>query len=198
MNKDPYEILGVPRNATKEQIKKAYIELAKKYHPDKYQNNPLSELAEEKFKEIQEAYDFLMKNKGSYHGSYNSSSYNTSGSSSNSVFMEVRNFINMGRFDQANSILDSYPERVAEWYFLKAVIFAKQGFLNQAKSFISEALRMDPANPEYINLEAQLSRYTSGYANPYGAPRGDMDMANQLCCQCATCMCCLQMCGGCS
>lgn len=197
MTKDPYEILGVPRNATKEQIKKAYIELAKKYHPDKYQNNPLSELAEEKFKEIQEAYDYLMKNKGSYNSESYRSSYSNS-SSSNSVFVEVRNFINMGRFDQANSILESYPERTAEWYFLKSVIYAKQGFLNQANSFLAEALRLDPANPEYLNFKAQLSRYAGGFTNPYAGGRGDMDMANQLCCQCASCMCCLQMCGGCS
>jgi molecular chaperone DnaJ len=80
---DPYEILGVSRNASKEEIRNAYKHLAKQYHPDQYQNNPLSQLAEEKFKEINEAYNMLMndehssyqtqQNSGSYSGNYNNS-----------------------------------------------------------------------------------------------------------------------------
>ena len=58
---DPYKVLGVPRDATDEEIKKAYRELARKYHPDNYVNNPLSDLVEEKMKEINEAYDTIQK-----------------------------------------------------------------------------------------------------------------------------------------
>ena len=54
--RDPYEVLGVSRNASQEEIKKAYRELSRKYHPDSYVDNPLADLAEEKFKEVQEAY----------------------------------------------------------------------------------------------------------------------------------------------
>lgn len=59
MNKDPYDILGVRRGASQEEIKLAYREMVKKYHPDNYQNHPLGELAEEKIKEINWAYDQL-------------------------------------------------------------------------------------------------------------------------------------------
>ena len=52
---DPYKVLGISPNATDEQVKIAYRELAKKYHPDNYANNPLSELAEEKMQEINQA-----------------------------------------------------------------------------------------------------------------------------------------------
>ena len=54
---DPYSVLGVSPDASDEEIKKAYRELARKYHPDNYQNNPLADLAEEKMKAINEAYD---------------------------------------------------------------------------------------------------------------------------------------------
>ncbi|NMA36967.1 MAG: J domain-containing protein, partial [Papillibacter sp.] len=59
--RDPYEVLGVSRNASEDEIKKAYRELARKYHPDNYKDNPLSDLAQEKMKEINEAYDAITK-----------------------------------------------------------------------------------------------------------------------------------------
>ncbi|MFY9382301.1 MAG: DnaJ domain-containing protein, partial [Eubacteriales bacterium] len=58
---DPYKVLGVRRDATDEEIKKAYYELARKYHPDNYTNNPLTDLVEEKMKEINEAYEQIQK-----------------------------------------------------------------------------------------------------------------------------------------
>jgi DnaJ-class molecular chaperone len=58
---NPYKVLEVSPNASNEEIKKAYRELSRKYHPDSYVDNPLAELAEEKFKEVQEAYDQIMR-----------------------------------------------------------------------------------------------------------------------------------------
>ncbi|MDD6551260.1 MAG: J domain-containing protein [Lachnospiraceae bacterium] len=84
---NPYEVLGVSPNATDEEIKHAYRELSRKYHPDANQNNPLKDLAEEKFKQVQEAYSEIMemrKNGGNYYqnnqnysnGNYNNQNYN--------------------------------------------------------------------------------------------------------------------------
>ena len=56
MNKDYYQILGIQKNATQDDIKKAYRKLAHQYHPDK---NPDNKEAEEKFKEASEAYEVL-------------------------------------------------------------------------------------------------------------------------------------------
>lgn len=65
---DPYQVLGVSRDATDEEVKKAYRELSRKYHPDANANNPLKDLAEEKFKEVQAAYSQIMqmRENGSY------------------------------------------------------------------------------------------------------------------------------------
>ena len=65
MNRDPYEVLGIQRTATDDEIKAAYRALAKKYHPDL---NGGSAAAEAKMKEVNEAYTLLIKNKGQYNG----------------------------------------------------------------------------------------------------------------------------------
>ena len=61
-NGDPYSTLGIPKDATREEIKAAYRELAAKYHPDKVQHlgREFRELAEKRFKEIQQAYEILI------------------------------------------------------------------------------------------------------------------------------------------
>ena len=78
--RDPYQVLGVSRDASDEEIKKAYRALSRKYHPDANVNNPNKEQAEEKFKEIQQAYQRIMDERqhgtsGSYTGSTGSGSY---------------------------------------------------------------------------------------------------------------------------
>ena len=98
--KDPYEILGVSRDATEEEIKKAYRELARKYHPDNYANSPLSDLASEKMKEINEAYDEALKNlKNGGPSSY----------SDDPEFAEIRDLINQRNFYEADVRLS--PEK---------------------------------------------------------------------------------------
>ena len=61
MSRDPYEVLGISPSATDDEVKSAYRALARKYHPDNYANNPLSDLAEEKMQEINDAYDAIVR-----------------------------------------------------------------------------------------------------------------------------------------
>lgn len=69
---DPYSVLGVSRDASDEDIKKAYRTLSRKYHPDANINNPNKDKAEEMFKTVQQAYNQIMKEK---EGGYTSSAY---------------------------------------------------------------------------------------------------------------------------
>ena len=165
--RDPYSVLGVSKNASDDEIKNAYRELARKYHPDNYTDNPLSDLAGEKMKEINEAYDEIMsRRKG---GKSNSSDSYTSGNA-HSSFPEVRSLINQNRLEEAQEILDGVPpqSRDAEWYFLNGTVLYRRGWFDQAYTSFASATRMEPSNPEYRNAFTRAQRQAGAqYNNPY-------------------------------
>ena len=188
--KDPYEVLGVPKGATQDEIKKAYRKLAKQYHPDNYVNNPLADLAAEKFKEINEAYEQLSGgHQESYTGSYQQSH---SGGAGN--FAQIRNLINMQRLEEAEALLDQMGNRPAEWFFLKGTIFMRRGWHTQGLNFIQQAVNMDPRNVEYRSVLNQYISQTGQYRS-MGNMGGNMDACD--CCQSLICAeCCCECMGG--
>ena len=201
--KDPYEVLGVPRTASDSEIKKAYHELVKKYHPDNYSDNPLADLASEKMKEINEAYDTITRSRasgggGQTYGSnqgYGSSGYGYSGygSAGNAQYSQIRGYINYNQLDQAEAILDGMPNRDAEWYFLKGQIAYRKGWLDEARQNFQTAASMSPNNVEY----QQSLRAVSGTYSPYRQSNfGDTGM-EEACNLCNTLLCLNCLCGGC-
>lgn len=188
--KDSYSILGVDKNATDEEIKNAYRELARKYHPDNYSDNPLSDLASEKMKEINEAYDDIMNRRRNHKRNTYGSNY--TGTNSSSDFPEVRQLINQGRLEQAQEVLDGVPPstRNAEWYFLNGTVLYRRGWFDQAYTSFATASRMDPTNPEYRNALNNAQRQSANRYNPYRSYGGGMNECD--CCTnliCADCCC---------
>jgi len=182
---NPYEVLGVKENASPEEIKKAYRELVKQYHPDKYENNPLKDLAEEKLREINEAYDALSKKNGSTsNGSYGSSSnYNGNSSNYNDPSLQaVRMDINRGNIGGAEGKLNSISNRNAEWNFLMGVVHLRKGWYDSANNLINTACRMEPNNFEYRQMANQLNQTQTSYRNNY---YGQRNSSNDMC---STCM----------
>ena len=200
--KDPYEVLGVSRTASDSEIKTAYRELVKKYHPDNYANNPLADLASEKMKEVNEAYDAITRSRGSQSGSYQSSGsyqgssgyqYSYRGGNSNGSYAQVRAYINANQLDAADSLLNTAPHRDGEWYFLKGTIAYRRGWLDEARQHYQTACAMVPSNYEYQNaLRSVQGGYTPYRQTNY--QRSEMDDACNLC-NALLCLNCL--CGGC-
>lgn len=187
--KDPYEVLGLQRGATKDEVKSAYRKLAKKYHPDMNENNPLQDLAEEKFKEVQWAYDEIMN--GNTSGSYQSNGGSTgSYDSGSSNLNNIRQQIQTGRFQEAIRTLNSVSVRNAEWNFLMGMCLVNMGSIGQGMQFVQNAVRMEPSNFEYRNFLNQILNMQNSYqqkAYNYNRGNSSADCCTQLIC--ADCLC---------
>ena len=168
--RNPYEVLGIKEGASIEEIKAAYKEQVKKYHPDLHQDNPLYELAEEKLQEINEAYDYLMKNAGRGGGSgYSNTGFGGQQQRQSPEFRQVRIDIDRGNLSAAEATLERSSNRGAEWYFLKGMIFLRKGWYDEAVSNVQTAISMDPNNMEYRAAMNSMIQASSGYrTNAYG------------------------------
>lgn len=192
--RDPYEVLGVSRNATDDEIKSAYRELARKYHPDNYTDNPLSDLASEKMKEINEAYDAIVNMRKGSSGGGNSGG----GSSSDPAYAHIRTLISNNMLDEAQRELDNIEtsSRNAEWYFLSGSVLYKRGWYSNAYSAFSNAVNMDPNNPEYRQALNNMQRQgAGGFNSPYrtgnnmGGSCNSCDFCSSLICADCCCEC---------
>ncbi|GAB6167866.1 DnaJ domain-containing protein [Clostridium carnis] len=179
---NPYEVLGLKPGASQDEIKKAYRSLIKQYHPDQYGDNPLKDLAEEKMREINSAYDELTKN-----GASSSQGYNNSSSSSNRTyeFNEIRNLIQQGNMGAAEAKLNTITNKNAEWNFLYGVVLTNKGWFDAGINHITTAVNMEPNNFEYRQTLNSLHQRTSSYSNNYYRTTGGNNQS--------TCDCCLQL-----
>jgi len=195
---DPYSVLGVSPDASDEDIKKAYRELARKYHPDNYHDNPLADLAQEKMKEINEAYDLIMRMRsggsGAGSGGARSGSYGPgAGGGGTGSFAEVRAAISMGDLNRAEAILRSITNRNAEWHFLMGSLCYRKGWFDEARRYYQTAVNMDPNNLEYrqalnyMNMGGYNAYRPAGYGTHGGLTSCDICsslLCADCCCEC--------------
>ena len=191
--RDPYQVLGVPSTATDEEVKKAYRDLARKYHPDNYHDNPLADLAQERMKEINEAYEAVQSQRkaaraGGYSGGYGGyqAGYQSGYQSGGSRYQRIRMAISQGNLKLAEELLNAMADHDAEWSFLKGAICYRRGWLDEARRYYQNAVNMDPDNQEYQRaLDIAEGRSTAyrpeGYDNVTTGTCGNGD--------------CLRLCG---
>ncbi|NLY18499.1 MAG: J domain-containing protein [Clostridiaceae bacterium] len=202
--KNPYEVLGLKEGASIEEIKKAYRELVKKYHPDRYRDNPLSDLAEEKLREINEAYDILIKSAGngrqqySYQQQRQQQRHNTGArtgyANDNSMFYQIKMMIQNGNYVQAQQLLDSMQVRDSSWYYLQGLLFLRRGWYDRAGVLLRRAVEMEPGNMEYREALNRLNNQYTGYRyNPYFY-RQSYHQSPDMCQFCTTLWCADSLC----
>ncbi|MBQ6496755.1 MAG: DnaJ domain-containing protein [Firmicutes bacterium] len=185
---NPYEVLGIKEGASEEEIRAAYRELVKKYHPDKYQNNPLADLAEEKLQEINEAYDMLMKGSSSGQQSYS----NSTGISPD--YMQARRYIDAQNLTAAEDILNRTRDRSAEWFFLKGVIASRRGWYDEAVNNLQTAVDMNPQNAEYNQHLRSIMAQGQMFRNQAAGRGYNSGMNDDFCCRAIQCYICADCC----
>ena len=201
---NPYDLLGVAPTATDDEIKKAYRALSRKYHPDANVGKPGEKEAEEKFKQIQQAYTQIMKEREQGYQGYGQQGYGygyyqsgqTAGGDSDTVEMQAAaNFINSGRYKEAINVLDGIGNRNAQWYYLSALANAGMGNNIHAQEMARQALNMEPNNVHYQMLWQQLQSGRQWYGNMAGGYGRQTIQVDNFCCQMlAMYMCCCGCC----
>ena len=194
---DPYQILGVPRGASDDEIKKAYRTLSRKYHPDANINNPNKEQAEEKFKQIQQAYDRIMDEKEKGYSGYGytgtsgfggfgnyGSGYGSSQGQNEQYNMHLKaaaNYISNSYYNEALNVLNQMTERTGEWYYLSAIANAGLGNNLMALEHARQATIQEPYNLRYQQLVRQLESGEQWYQYQQDAYNTSVDMGSGIC-----------------
>lgn len=204
--RDPYSVLGVAPNATDDEIKEAYRNMVRKYHPDNYADDNIKEIANEKMQEVNEAYDEIqrlrMNGYGSNSGSYGSNSGYNSSNWSSVDYSTIRADINSQRFAEAEKALNAIDvvDRNAEWHYLKSIILMRRGKTVDAMRELELACNMDPSNVEYQQAKQMFNNNANAYGNMYygGNGRRPYSSSDDACNCCANLICldCLCECLG--
>ena len=200
---DPYRVLGIDRNASDEEVKKAYRKLSRKYHPDANINNPNKDQAEEKFKEVQQAYEQIMKEReygtgadffggfGDFYGKQTSSYQDEEALRRQAA----ANYIQNGHYQEAMNVLSGLGQRNGQWYYLSAMANMGMGNNMTALEHIREAVRLEPQNAQYRMLLQRMEGGGTWYQtqqSPFGGmPSEGGDYCMKLCLANMACnMCC--------
>ncbi len=201
--KDAYNKLNLNENASADQVKAAFKELAQKYNPENYSQGPLYDDAKRQIQEVTEAFDTVMTHlrTGDNSTNYQSQSADYSGSSQ---YASVRQKLSSGNADAALAELNTISggPKNAEWNFLVGSAYYHKGWVNDALRYYTQAVKLDPSNREYQNAMDNLRYGQNGnmHGNPYAQNNMYGSRVGCSCCDMCAAFMCMDLCcscGGC-
>lgn len=151
---NPYEVLGVTEGASDQEIRKAYLLMVKKYHPDQFHEKLFQQTAEKKLVEINEAYDRLC-HRGNYSGGTKQGKKNAA-PITNPQYYVIRDALRKNDLLRAWQLLEQIPDHDAQWYYLTGVVCLGRRQIHGALNRWERACHMDPGNAEYNEAYKQL------------------------------------------
>ncbi len=198
MNEEYYRLLGLDESATDEEIKARYEELLAKYKEERWLEGEVGNQAAKMINKVETAYKEIMEERSERERSDKSSGYN--------ALEEVARLLKAGELDKAQSVLDSFDERGAEWHYLQAVVYYKKNWYNDSKKQLELAMQIDSQNAKYReayeklkekNDYQQKAEQQNQTQNPeYSRQTGGEQMGGNCCNNCCTC-CYAYMCVDC-
>lgn len=209
---DPYKVLGVSYNASEDEIKKAYRSLSRKYHPDANVGKPNQKEYEEKFKEVQQAYNMIMDQRqgkgqaqqagedfwgfggqgfgGQGFGQQGFGGRQQSETRDSQYLASAANYIQNGYYREGLNVLEQVQDRNGQWYYYSAIANYKVGNNAIALDHARMACRLEPNNYYYANLLNQLQGGETRYQQRSSQYGGNPSMAGSNYCGqiCGTCL----------
>lgn len=198
---NPYQVLGLSPSASDDEVKKAYRNLSKKYHPDSNIGSPHQAEYTKKFKEVQTAYKTIMddRKRGFTNQTYGSQQSTSSAGgyqyiNDQQAYQEAAAYVQAQRYNEAMNILNMIRMKNSMWFYYAAI--AEHGLGNniRAQEYAKTAVDMEPMNMQYILLYNQLSGAQQQYRTTSQTYGNNMNMLSYcysiLMCNCMLNMCC--------
>lgn len=187
--KEFYELLGLTESATDEEITARYEELRDKCREDRWLDGEAGNEAARMLTKLEVAYKEIMSAR-------KETSQNTEGKD---AFEEVAELLRQGKISEAQTLLDNFNERGAEWHYMQAVVYYKKNWTNDSKKQLEIAIQMDPDNAKYRSAYGKLNakkdynqqsahQQAAETQNPYTGDAGDEQMGGgNVCSDCLSC-----------
>ncbi len=150
MNYNAYEILGLPTNASMEQVESRYRELRAQYQRDRFLPGEEGEEACERLQQIEVAYRDILTSREEQNQSRDFFDDND--------YTQIQELISTGRLEEAQALLDERSVRDAEWHYIQSILFYKRNWFLESKKQLELACQMDPNNARYRQSLEKLTR----------------------------------------
>lgn len=197
--KEYYKILGISENASNEELEAAYKSLKEEYSKNRFLEGEAGNEAARNLTKLEFAYNEIKTFRNEH----------IANDASATDFSFIADKIKEGKLDVAQSLLDDFSDRNAEWHYLQSVIFYKKNWTNESKKQLEIAMSMDSDNAKYSEAYKKLNdkmnfanqQFHSGNANYSASSNPNKQMGGDDCgamADCCTTWCCMNMlCNGC-